>query len=325
MQRLPVAVFVCLFASGLFTSGCGSDSPSQPSPPPPPPGPAIALAGPVEFGEVILGRVATRPLTIRNTGTRDLKISAINVPAAFSVDFQTWREGTIAPNASANVNVYFVPDAPRSFSGAVSVAADHTSGTNTVAISGTGVAAGLTGDRISDPEVVQNILEHNQDDTRGGKRGGVISRWELPVPVYLAPNIDQQYAIEALDYLEANAGISYVLVGSGADPRVTVTAGPVETGRAVTNQVFSNNRLRRGTVTIPTHMVPCPNAEGCMNLYRHEFMHVLGIFGHPTYPPYPPSVPSPYPLKEMAVLKALYALPHGAQVNGDGTWQVVLK
>jgi hypothetical protein len=330
MQRLALAVVVC----PLLFVACGGDSPSQPSPPPQPSGPTkiIGLTGSLNFGDVVLGEFATASLTIRNTGTSDLKISAVTLPPAFATNWQVWREGTIAPNASATVDIYFQPDAPKSYSGNVVVSADHTSGSNTLPVSGTGVfTGGLTDNRIQDPEIVQNILEHNQDSRNGGKRAGFISRWELPVPVHLAAGIDQNYAIEALEYLEEYAGISYVLVSANADPRVTVRTGTDGLGgsagaRGGIEAVYSNNRSRRGIVVIGPNYAPCQASEGCMNVYRHELIHALGIYGHLTYDPRPPYIgPGSYPFKEMAVLKSLYALPHGAKLNGDGTWQVGLR
>jgi hypothetical protein len=146
--------------------------------------------------------------------------------------------------------------------------------------------------------------------------------------VYLWPDIDHEYATRALEYLEANAGISYVLVTANANPRVTVRSGQLGGSAGATggiNLVDGNNRSRTGTVTIATHNVPCRwNDDSCMNMYRHE---LLGILGHLDYPVQPPSVPSGfgYPGRELALLRTLYSLPHGTKVNPDGTGPVVLK
>jgi hypothetical protein len=196
-----------------------------------------------------------------------------------------------------------------------------------LAVSGAGVLSpGPTSDRIVDPEVVQNILTHNQGSTMGGKRVGSIARWELPLPVYLEPQLESErgYVIQALDYLQANAGITYTFVSANTDPRVTVTTGSLGGNAGAQggiNSVFSNNQARRGTITIGTQNVPCPSGD-CMNMYRHEFFHVLGINGHLSYPPQVVYVPGGfYPFKELAVLRSLYSLPHGATVNPDGTWR----
>ena len=122
MKRLALVLVVC-----TLSFGCGGgSSPSQPSSPPPPqqsnPAKAIALAGSLDFGDVVLGSVATRTLTIRNTGTSELKISGVTLPDRFATDWQDWRAGTIAPNAEAAVIVYFAPDGPRAFAGNLTVA-----------------------------------------------------------------------------------------------------------------------------------------------------------------------------------------------------------
>ena len=50
----------------------------------------------------------------------------------------SWTSGTIAPGASQAATIRFAPTEERTYSGTITVNADHTSGTNTMAISGTG-------------------------------------------------------------------------------------------------------------------------------------------------------------------------------------------
>jgi hypothetical protein len=61
----------------------------------------------------------------------------------------SWQSGTIAPGASQQANQFFAPTAAQSYGGTVTVNGDQTSGTNTIAISGTGVLpAGVAPTRI---------------------------------------------------------------------------------------------------------------------------------------------------------------------------------
>lgn len=57
-------------------------------------------------------------------------------PAGFT---SSWTNGTIAPGMSQAVTIRFSPTAAQSYGGTLTVTADHTSGTNTIPISGTGV------------------------------------------------------------------------------------------------------------------------------------------------------------------------------------------
>ncbi|MCX7009079.1 MAG: choice-of-anchor D domain-containing protein [Kiritimatiellaeota bacterium] len=97
----------------------------------------IGLSGTLAFGNVSTGTTATATLTITNSGNATLTISSITYPSGFS---GAWS-GTIAAGASRSVVVSFKPTAIKSYSGTVTVNSDKTSGTATMAASGTGVAA----------------------------------------------------------------------------------------------------------------------------------------------------------------------------------------
>ena len=97
----------------------------------------IALSGSLAFGTVMVDTTATRTLTISNSGTSALTVSGITYPSGFS---GAWS-GTVAAGGSQNVTVTFAPTAAQSYSGTVTVASDKTSGTDTIAASGTGTPA----------------------------------------------------------------------------------------------------------------------------------------------------------------------------------------
>lgn len=103
--------------------------------------PAIALAGDLAFGNVTVGQISTRTLTISNPGNAPLKVSSLNYPAGFSGN---WSSGNIAAGVSQNVTITFTPNAATNFSGNLTVNSDATSGTNTIAASGTGTAAAVS-------------------------------------------------------------------------------------------------------------------------------------------------------------------------------------
>ena len=98
--------------------------------------PAIALSGDLSFGTVQPGVTVTRTLTISNSGNSTLTVTGLSYPAGFS---GAWS-GTIVAGASQDVTVGFTPPAAATYGGTVTVSGNHTTGTNTIAISGTGAA-----------------------------------------------------------------------------------------------------------------------------------------------------------------------------------------
>jgi hypothetical protein len=97
----------------------------------------ISLSGSLEFGDVSVGTSSTATLTIANSGASDLTVSAISLPTDFTAD---WTHGNIAAGESQDVTVTFTPTSVVAFSGTISVTSNATSGTSTIAVSGTGLA-----------------------------------------------------------------------------------------------------------------------------------------------------------------------------------------
>ena len=102
-----------------------------------PPSARMALSGDLGFGAVQVGATATRTLAIHNTGTATLTVSSLSYPVGFSGN---WASGSIGAGATQNVTVTFGPAAVSSYGGTVIVTGNHTSGVNTIPISGTGLA-----------------------------------------------------------------------------------------------------------------------------------------------------------------------------------------
>ena len=91
----------------------------------------------MNFGSVTVGQTATAVLTIANTGGGELTVTSVTYPTGFS---GTFASGTIAANGSQAVTVTFTPTAAQTYSGNITVTGNQASGTNTIAVSGTGVA-----------------------------------------------------------------------------------------------------------------------------------------------------------------------------------------
>ncbi|NJL59431.1 MAG: choice-of-anchor D domain-containing protein [Desulfobacteraceae bacterium] len=97
--------------------------------------PIIALSGDMAFGSVYLGSSAQKTLTISNIGNSPLTVYSISCPTGFSGNWS----GTIAAGAYQNVTVTFTPTAAQTYSGTIAVSSDKTLGTETIAVSGTGI------------------------------------------------------------------------------------------------------------------------------------------------------------------------------------------
>jgi len=137
MRRLLTVLSV------LSAVACGSNSSSNSSAPtaptPPPLTRVINVTGDLNFGQLTVGDVQTRTITIANSGTGTLTITGINGPCggSFSV---SWASGTISAGASQSVSIRFAPTAAQSCTGVVTVNGDQTAGTNTIAVIASSVA-----------------------------------------------------------------------------------------------------------------------------------------------------------------------------------------
>jgi hypothetical protein len=134
-------VLACLC---LVTLASCSSSPNNPTPTPTPtptaPTRIISVTGNLNFGEVTVGQSADRQLSISNTGNATLTVTGITGPCGGSFT-STFVSGTIAAGGTQNATIRFTPVSAGSCSGTVTVVADQTSGTNTIAITATAVSA----------------------------------------------------------------------------------------------------------------------------------------------------------------------------------------
>jgi hypothetical protein len=115
-----------------FLMGCSDDTPSAPTPTS-----VLTLSGNMNFGSVNVGASGTSTLTIANTGTGALTITSVTYPTGFS---GTFTSGTIAANGSQAVTVTFTPTLAQSYTGSITVVGNQASGSNTIVVSGTGIA-----------------------------------------------------------------------------------------------------------------------------------------------------------------------------------------
>lgn len=197
------------------------------------------------------------------------------------------------------------------------------------------IATGDVSGRIESLETVADLITYNQAVNVGfsipvegviQRTPGIITRWELPIPVYVDPSISGNCVREALTYWQSVTGLPFVLLGTDAEPRITVRAAGsdelnVATGSALVYRTYPNNRARLGVVKILTSEANCSPPSV---LFRHELGHAIGIFGHvPGGLMGSPIVGTTASQREINLLVQLYRLPHGARLEPDGTWRVV--
>lgn len=134
----------CLTACALLAIACGggSSSPTAPSGNAGTPSRIIGVSGNLAFGDVNVGSSRDATMTISNTGNSVLTVSGLSVSGGIgSAMTATWTSGTIAAGASQTVTLRFQPTAAGAFSGTLTINADQTSGTNTIAYSASGVSS----------------------------------------------------------------------------------------------------------------------------------------------------------------------------------------
>lgn len=142
--RTTLRVLVSVVAAALMVAcSGGSKSPTSPSSTSSTAGTTriIGITGSLAFGDVTVGQSKEMTVTIANTGTGTLTMGDVSAPASAASSLSATLPRTIAPGGSATATIKFTPQSVGSFSGTITFQADHTSGTNTMAFSGAGVAA----------------------------------------------------------------------------------------------------------------------------------------------------------------------------------------
>lgn len=138
MRRLLIAAVLCLSAA------CGgSDGGGSPTAPSEGKGTKrIFLEGDLNFGDVQIGATHDRNFRIYNQGSAPITVTGLTGPSGYTA---SWTSGTVPPNNGfQEIRMRFAPTEARSYSGTLTVNADHTTGTNTIPMNGRGVREPFT-------------------------------------------------------------------------------------------------------------------------------------------------------------------------------------
>jgi len=199
----------------------------------------------------------------------------------------------------------------------------------------TPVPTGDRSGRIESADTAADLITYNQEVNVGlsiapegaiERSKGIITRWELPIPVYVDPSLVGDCAQDALDYWHSATGLTFARVAANAEPRIVIRAAGsdelnLSAGSGLVYRTYPDNSARLGVVKILTSAATCSAPSA---LFRHEIGHAIGVFGHvPGGLMSSPLIGTTASQREINILTQLYRLPHGTQIAADGTWTVV--
>ena len=127
------------------TAAASTTTPPSPTPPTPAPAPTTLSVSPavINFGSVVTGVANTQLVQIGNPGTGSVTVTAANVTGAGLSASGLSLPLTLKAGQTSTFNVQFDPTSAGSSTGTLSLASDASS-TPSVALSGTGIAPGLS-------------------------------------------------------------------------------------------------------------------------------------------------------------------------------------
>lgn len=130
------SLFSILAALLLSACGGGGGSPTAPSATPTK---IIAISGSLAFGDVLVGTSRDLTITVSNSGNTAITFTGITATGGLTThSTASPNTGIVPAGGSLPILFRFTPTTSGAFSGTITLTSDHTSGTNTVAMSGTG-------------------------------------------------------------------------------------------------------------------------------------------------------------------------------------------
>jgi len=235
-----------------------------------PAGTLSATPGSISFGTVVIGNAASQTVTLANTGSDSVTVTAATVTGTGFTDSGLTLPLTLGANQTTTFSVSFAPTVTGSATGNVALTVTGAPELD-IPLSGTGEAAGdltasptnvnfgtvIVGNTASQTETLQNVGGSNVTVTAASISGTEFSYTGLSVPLTLGPN---QSATFTLKFTPASAGaasgtmsltvngspnISIPLSGTG-ETSATLTANP--TSITFTNVQVGTNSTQTETI-----------------------------------------------------------------------------
>lgn len=132
------------------------------------------------FGAIPVGGLATQNCVLSNACDSPIFVSSVACPFGFSCH---WPGGWLTPRTTTNVSVVFQPMIANSYGGRIQFNSDATAGSDTIAVSGTGVETG------NSPTALATI-------------------YPTPAPNSISPS-HRYHRTAAVTYLRYGTGLSY--------------------------------------------------------------------------------------------------------------------
>lgn len=258
-MRALVRLLPMLLLPVTLACGGGDSSPTGPSGTPTPSTPtrAIAVSGNLSFGDVAVGSSRDATFTIANTGTATLTVSGMSVSGGLaSYLTASWTNGTIAPGATQTVNVRFQPTTAGSYTGTLTVNADHTSGSNTLPVSANATGAGAQGTWSGRYDVQRCDGTGSNQDYFCSQRGAFPPGSSLPITLVLSQNGSSVSGTIALGQVTGSVNGS---VDGAGNLSLTGTASNGQINLAITTfSVSISGASMTGTMTYNAGLAGVP-------------------------------------------------------------------
>lgn len=192
MTRFTDSVRRCVVVALVaLCIGCGKDSsPTAPTAVGTPTR-VIGVNGNLAFGDVAVGDRKMATLTITNSGTAAMTVTGLSVSGGLAAhSAASWTSGQVPAGGSQTVTIAFEPTAAGAYSGVLTVNADHTSGTNSLPMSGTGVEVSSFSGIWTGSYIVERCdgTGSIQDLLCGASRGAFPAGSSLPIRLVLSQN-----------------------------------------------------------------------------------------------------------------------------------------
>ncbi len=240
----------------LLVAACGgSKPPTAPSPvattPPPAPSPTrvINVSGNLAFGEVSVGSSRSATITISNSGNSVLTVTSLSASGGIaSQSAASWTSGQIQAGSSQAVTITFQPTTAGTYTGTLTVVADHTSGSNSISISGSAIQPSLFAGSWSGTYIVErcegtgSIQDILCSAPSGSRPGGVFPvGTSLPLTLTLTQSgsaVSGTFALGTVRGVATGVVVNGLLTLQGTATGGTLTAVITHWSTSVTGNVM---------------------------------------------------------------------------------------